>query len=133
MPIKKPSANRNSIMNVVKHLALCVTVVMSGTLPLHAQWSQNSSVGPFTYTDPANWVSGIVSNVFSSPPISGLTLQFTGDYVLTNGVLLNFPGSSNVIFQSDGATARTLHISLGNFLRTNNNGAPLPLAPRPIR
>jgi len=99
----------------------------SALLPAQAQWNQNSGVGPYTYTDPANWVGGIINNVLTNPPISGLTLQFTNDFILTNGVLINFPGSSNVIFQSDSATPRTLHISLGNFLRTNNNGGTITI------
>ena len=30
----------------------------SALLPVQAQWSQNGGVGPYTYTDPANWVGG---------------------------------------------------------------------------
>ena len=114
-------------MKIVKLFALAILALSLGAMPLRAQWNQNTSVGPFTYTDPANWVGGVVSNVFSIPPISGLTLQFTGDYILTNGVMINFPGSSNVTFQSDGATLRTLHLSLGNFVRTNNNGGTITI------
>src|ERR1035437_8477650 len=114
-------------MKTIKTLGACVAGAALGILPLRAQGSQNSGVGPYTYTDPANWAGGIVTNIFSSPPVSGLTLQFPGDFVLTNGVMVNFPGSSNVIFQSDSATPRTLHLSLGHFLRTNNNGGTITI------
>ncbi|HTB83858.1 MAG TPA: hypothetical protein VK742_09410 [Candidatus Sulfotelmatobacter sp.] len=114
-------------MKIAKLFLLAILALSLGAMPLRAQWNQNTSIGPFTYTDPANWAGGVVSNVFSIPPISGLTLQFTGDYVLTNGVMINFPGSSNVTFQSDGTTLRTLHLSLGNFVRTNNNGGTITI------
>ncbi len=110
------------------NLILAVLGLAFVPMSARAQWNQSASVGPFVYTDPANWVGGIINNVFTNPaPLSGLTLTFTNDFILTNGVLMNFTGSSNVIFQSDSATPRTLHLSLGNFLRTNQNGGTITI------
>jgi autotransporter-associated beta strand protein len=106
-------------------LTLALTLC-APALPLRAQWNQNSGVGPYIYTDPANWVGGIINNVITNPaPISGLTLVFTNDFILTNGIVMGFSGTSNVIFQSDSATPRMLSISLGNFLRTNQSGGTI--------
>jgi hypothetical protein len=96
--------------------------------PLRAQWNQSTGTGSYVYTDPANWVGGIINNVFTNPgPSSGITLVFTNDFILTNGLLMNFSGNSNVTFQSDSATPRTLHISLGHFLRTNQSGGTITI------
>ncbi len=106
-------------------LALALTLC-APALSLRAQWNQNGGVGPYIYTDPANWVGGNINNLFTNPaPVSGLTLVFTNDLILTNGLVMGFSGNSNVLFQSDSATPRTLSISLGNFLRTNQSGGTI--------
>ncbi len=93
-----------------------------------AQWNQNAGVGPYTYTDPANWVGGLVNNFFTNPaPATGITLQFTNDLVLTNGLIMGFTNNGNLTFQSDSATPRTLHISLGSILRTNQSGGVITI------
>lgn len=111
------------------NLALAAALVLcSAVVPAQAQWNQNADVGPYVYTDPANWVGGVINNVITNPaPVSGLTLVFTNDFILTNGLLMNFSGSSNLTFQSDSATPRTLHISLGNILRTNQSGGTITI------
>jgi hypothetical protein len=99
----------------------------SALLPAQAQWSQTSGTGPYIYTDPANWYGGVVTNLFTNAIQSGLTITFTNDYILSGGVILGVPGSSNLTMQSDSATPRTLHLSLGNFLRTNANGGAITI------
>jgi hypothetical protein len=101
-------------------LLLCLTA-----LPVRAQWSQTSGTGPYIFTDPANWYGGVVTNLFTNAIPSGMTINFTGDHILSGGLILGFPGSSNLTMQSDSATARTLHISLGQFLRTNASGGTI--------
>ena len=104
-----------------------ITVLTFGStlLPARAQWSQTSTIGPSIYTDPANWYGGVVTNLFTNAIQSGLTITFTNDYILSGGVVMGFPGSSNLLMQSDSATPRTLHISLGQFLRTNATGGTI--------
>src|ERR1017187_2655377 len=104
-----------------------ITVLTFGStlLPANAQWSQTSTIGPSIYTDPANWYGGVVTNLFTNAIQSGLTITFTNDYILSGGVVMGFPGSSNLLMQSDSATPRTLHISLGQFLRTNATGGTI--------
>ena len=105
------------------NLSLATALMLGFTLlPARAQWSQNSGTGPYIYTDPANWYGGVVSNLFTNATTSGLTVTFTDDYVLSGGLTLGFPSNPNMTLQSDGAAPRTLHISLGNILRTNASG-----------
>ena len=104
-------------LSLVTALALC-----SAALPLRAQWNQNGDAGPYSYTDPANWVGGVINNLLTTPPANGLNLTFSTDFILTNGVTMGWAGTSNVTFRSDSATPRTLRISLGNFVKTNNTG-----------
>src|SRR5271166_1733220 len=102
-------------------------MVCFAALPARAQWSQTSGTGPYIYTDPANWYGGVVSNLFTNSLQSGTIITFTNDYVLSGGMIVGFLGSSNVTFQSDSATPRTLHISLGNLLRTNATGGTITM------
>ena len=100
-------------------------VFCAGLAPVRAQWNQNSDPGPYEYTDPANWVGGTINNLFSTAPANGLTLTFNKDFILTNGLVLGFLGSSNITLRSDSATPRLLSISLGSLLRTNQNGGTI--------
>jgi autotransporter-associated beta strand protein len=113
-------------MKTSKFAAFAVSLILSiAGAPVRAQWNQNADVGPYDYTDPANWAGGIVNNQFTNNPISGLNLTFSTDFILTNGVLMNFAGPSNITFRSDSATPRTLHISLGQFVKTNTGGGTI--------
>ncbi|HVM46591.1 MAG TPA: hypothetical protein VMU04_01120 [Candidatus Acidoferrum sp.] len=107
--------------------AATALTLAAALLPARAQWSQTTSTGPSIYTDPANWYGGVVTNLFTNAIQSGLTITFTNDYILSGGVIMGFPGSSNLTMQSDSATPRTLYISLGNILRTNANGGTITI------
>ncbi len=114
--------NSNRSLHRFITLAFCAVALSS-----RAQWNQNNDAGPYIYTDPANWVGGAINNLLSTAPANGLNLMFTNDFILTNGVVLGFPGASNITFRSDSAAPRTLHISLGNFLRTNQTGGTITI------
>ena len=112
------------------NLFVVASLILCSALPLaRAQWSQTNGVGPYDYTASTNWYGGVVNNLFTNPPVSGMEVAFASDWVLTNGLQMvwsgtNINGSSNinVTLRSDSATPRTLSISLGNFVRTNNTG-----------
>lgn len=108
-------------------MARCLAVVVAAVIwfaapgSLRAQWSQNGSVGPFLYTDPANWVGGIIDNTFSTAPANNLNVTWDADYTFTGGISLSYTGSNGITFRSDSATPRTLTMA-GNWVRSNGAG-----------
>ena len=86
-----------------------------------ADWSQNASVGPFVYTNPANWSAATVNNIFGTNPTTELNVTFAADHIMSGAVTLSYAGSQNVIFRSDSATPRTVTLS-GNWLKTAGGG-----------
>ena len=103
-----------------------VLIILQAVLvmPALAQWNQNTSPGPFNYTDAVNWSGGNISGIFQTNIYNGLTVQFPADYTFTNnnGIVLGYGSISNVIFQSSSSTAHTLKLS-GNIVITNAQGA----------
>jgi len=110
-------------VRTARRYLLAGTAVLALSAPgvVHAQWSQNGSVGPFLYTDPANWNNGIIDNTFSTAPANNLNVTWDADYTFTGGISLSYTGSNGITFRSDSATPRTLTMA-GNWVRSNGAG-----------
>lgn len=100
---------------------LCILAPALVAPSLQAQWTQNSDVGPYEYTSPANWQDGNINNLFTDPPVTNLNITFNTDFALTSTLTMAWSGTPGITFRSDSATPRTLTLN-GGFVKTNNQG-----------
>ena len=98
-----------------------VGLMFSSAWTLQAQWQQNATTGPSDYNDPANWYGGVVNNLFTNDPLTGLEITFSQPTTLSGTLTMAWPGKANVTFRSDSATPRTITLT-GGFVKTNNTG-----------
>ena len=89
-------------------------------LPAQAQWNQNSSVGPFSYTSSANWNGGNINNQFLTNVTTGLTITFSANYTLTSQMLLGWSNNANVTLESSSAVPETLQFPANGGIAVTN-------------
>ena len=108
--------NFKHIASVVALGALCAAPSSS-----RAQWIQNSSAGPFNYTDSANWNGGVINNQFLTNVTTGLTINFPANYTLTSAMLLAWSNNANVTFQSASGSPQTIKFSANGGITVSNS------------
>lgn len=120
-------------MRTARRYLLAGTAVLALSAPgvVHAQWSQNGSVGPFLYTDPANWVGGSINNTFSTNPTSGLNVTWNADYTMTGALSLSYTGGQNITLRSDSGTPRTIRMA-GDWTRGGGGTVTIGTVANPL-
>lgn len=113
-------------MKLMRYPTFALALAFCAATGLQAQWIQNSDVGPYEYTNPANWQDGQINNLFTTQPVSGLEITFNTDYALFGTLTMAWTGSPNVTFRSDSESPRTIYLN-GGFVKTNNQGGTITI------
>lgn len=130
-PIPLAAPTIRTFRSFSRALLGAAALVAAGSAPVRAAWSQNATVGPFLYTDTANWAGGVIDNTFSSNPTTNLNVTWSSDYTFSSAVNLSYTGGSNITFRSDSSTARTLVMN-GNWTRSGGGTVTLGTVANPL-